>query len=60
MDGCMNKTCVEVSILDDYSLDVEPSTSFYLTLTRIEGYQPIDIDPDRATVEICDNESEFI
>ena len=60
MDGCMNKTCVEVSILDDYSLDVEPSTSFYLTLTRIEGYHEIDIDPDRARVEIYDNESEFI
>ena len=56
----MNKTCVNVTILDDMLLDVEPSTFFDLTLTRTEGDQRVDIDPDRARVEIRDNESEFV
>ena len=60
MDFCINKTCVDVTILDDSTLNVEPSTSFDLILIRIEGDQQIDIYPDRARVDICDNECEFM
>ena len=56
--GDMNQNYT-ITILDDLECEINPNERFFSDLVYVSGDMPIDIDPNRAMVEINDfNERE--